>query len=181
MPLELTSPAFPQDGRIPSAYTCDGSAGNPPLIFRGVPNNAKSLTLLVDDPDVPWILQRNHLFVHWVRWDLPPNTAGIPAGKAEGGSGYVDPCPPWGTHRYVFKLFALDTTLGPNANVGTEDGLYAAMQGHILERAELVAHYKQPLRNQITPFFALGAMALLVLFGAFLVWRGLRGLLGSRS
>jgi Raf kinase inhibitor-like YbhB/YbcL family protein len=181
MPLELTSPGFPPNGRIPAANTCNGSSGNPPLIFKGVPAGAKSLVVLVDDPDVPWILQRNHLFVHWVRWDLPPTTTGIPAGKAEGGSGYIDPCPPWGTHRYVFKLFALDTTLGPDANVGTEDGLYAAMQGHIIERAELVGRYSQPLRSQIEPVFALGAMALLVVFGLFLAWRGARGLLRSRS
>ena len=177
MPLQITSPAFLPDGRLPAMYTCDGNGGIPPLVFSGVPANAKSLTLLFDDPDVPWILSRNHLFVHWVRWDLPANTAGIPAGKTEGGSAYVDPCPPWGEHRYVFKLFALDTTLGPSANVGTEDGLYAAMQGHILEQAQLVSHYQRPASAQTyAPFYALAGMLLLVVFGVILVWRGLRGL-----
>ncbi|HEX4348616.1 MAG TPA: YbhB/YbcL family Raf kinase inhibitor-like protein [Vicinamibacterales bacterium] len=177
MALLITSPAFPAGGRLPTANTCDGTAGIPPLVFTGVPPAAKSLTLLFDDPDVPWILARNHLFVHWVRWDLPPTTAGIPAGKTEGGSGYVDPCPPWGEHRYVFKLFALDATLGPNANVATEGGLYASMQGHILDQAELVSHYSRPASVQsYAPFFALGGMALVVVFGMILVWYGLRGL-----
>lgn len=181
MALQISSPAFREGERLPAANTCDGTAGIPQLMFSGVPAGTKSLTLVVDDPDVPWILARNHLFVHWVRWDLPPETTGIPAGKAEGGSGYIDPCPPWGQHRYVFKLFALDTTLGPSANVGTEDGLYRAMQGHILEQAELVGRYSRPFRSQLTPFLTLGGMALLIVFGMFLVWRGIRGLIGARQ
>lgn len=176
MPLQITSPAFEAGGRLPTANTCDGTAGIPELVFGGVPPGTKSLTLLLDDPDVPWILARNHLFVHWVKWDLPPSTTGIPAGRAQGGSGYIDPCPPWGAHRYVFKLFALDTTLGPKTDVATEDSLYAAMQGHILARAELVARYSRPLTSQVTPFLVLGGLLLLVAGGAVLVWYGLRGL-----
>jgi hypothetical protein len=80
----------------------------------------------------------------------------------------------------VFKLFALDTTLGANANVATEDGLYASMQGHIIEQAELVGRYSRPAWSHATPFLMLGGMALLVVFGIFLVWRGIRGLIRSR-
>jgi Raf kinase inhibitor-like YbhB/YbcL family protein len=182
VPLQINSPAFQADGRLPAANTCDGTAGIPPLVFSGVPPGAKSLALVFDDPDVPWILQSNHLFVHWITWDLPPNTTGIPAGKAQGGTEYVDPCPPWGEHRYVFKLFALDTTLGPNVDAASEDGFYAAMRGHIIEQAQLVSHYSRPESQQTyAPFYAVGGLAFLVLAGGFLVWRGARGLLRSRS
>lgn len=181
--LEITSPAFPQNGRIPAANTCDGTSGNPPLVFSGVPAGTKSLAIVVDDPDVPWILQRNHLFVHWVRWDLPPGTPGIAEGAAtqgisnDGNPGYVDPCPPNGDHRYVFKLFALDTELGAGARITSADDLYKAMEAHTLARAELVGHYSRPISKLAVPLAIVTVAFVLVLGGLYAAYRGARGML----
>jgi Raf kinase inhibitor-like YbhB/YbcL family protein len=126
-PIKISSTAFTQNGSIPSKYTCDGSDVNPPLMFENVPPEAKSLALIVDDPDAP-----AGTWVHWVVWNIDPAVKEIkenslPPGAQQGISdfrkrGYGGPCPPGGTHRYFFKLYALDTTLtlGPNTTTSEQ-------------------------------------------------------------
>jgi Raf kinase inhibitor-like YbhB/YbcL family protein len=145
--LKLSSPAFDHNGLIPSKYTCDGKDLSPPLAMEGVPENAKSLALIVDDPDAP-----AGTWVHWVVWNIDPKTGsfaegGVPKGAREGMNdfrtrGYGGPCPPSGTHRYFFKLSALDTILDPGTGA-TKAGLERSMQGHILARTELVGLYRR--------------------------------------
>jgi Raf kinase inhibitor-like YbhB/YbcL family protein len=145
--MELLSTAFVPDGEIPAAYTCDGDGGNPPLSIRGVPSTAKSLALIVDDPDAP-----NGTFVHWVMWNIPAATSeiaggSVPAGAQEGASslgkpGYVPACPPNGMHHYHFKLFALDASLELPAATTSQE-LEHAMEGRILARAALVGVYRR--------------------------------------
>ena len=145
--LQITSQAFHANGMIPSEYTCDGANGNPPLSIRNVPANARSLALIVDDPDAP-----GGTWVHWVLWNMGTDTTEIPATSVPGGAlqgtndfgkqNYGGPCPPSGTHRYFFKLYALDIPppLKPGA---TKEQLEEAMKGHILEKAELVGLYRR--------------------------------------
>lgn len=149
MTLTLTSPAFSHNEGIPSIYTCDGKNISPPLVWSGVPKEAKSLALIVDDPDAP-----ERTWVHWVLYNLPPESKGfpegvraqqLPAGTKEGindfrSTGYGGPCPPSGKHRYFHKLYALDTIL-PDLGVPTKTKLEKAMRGHILAEAELVGSY----------------------------------------
>jgi len=145
--MKLTSPAFTHNSNLPSQFTCAGQKINPPLEINEVPAAAKSLALIVDDPDAPV-----RTFVHWLVWNIDPKTEtiasnSIPAGAKQGTTsagktGYFPPCPPSGTHRYVFKLFALDTMLNLTPNAG-KDNLEQAMQGHILDSAELIGLYKR--------------------------------------
>ncbi len=145
MEFKLTSPAFSHGSQIPSKYTCDGEDINPHLVIQGVPSGTKSLALMVEDPDAP-----GGLFVHWVLWDIPPETKEIREhaatfGAVEGATnwgdgGYGGPCPPAGTHRYFFRLFALDTRLHLPASAGREE-LEAAMTGHIVATTELMGTY----------------------------------------
>lgn len=131
---------------MPAKYSCDGENVNPPLSFLNVPVNAKSLVLIMDDPDAPM-----GTFVHWVLFNLYPKIKGIeensiPQGVAlgktsAGGMDYVGACPPFGTHRYFFKLYALDAVLSLT-NL-SKAGLEKAMQGHILEKAELIGLYSR--------------------------------------
>jgi Raf kinase inhibitor-like YbhB/YbcL family protein len=145
--LKIYSPVFEHNGRIPSKYTCDGQDINPPLRVENIPTGAKSLALIVDDPDAP-----RGIWVHWVVWNIAPDTYeikehAIPAGAKEGMNdfrkrSYGGPCPPSGTHRYFFKLYALDATL--NLNPGTDKaGLEKALKGHILGQAELIGLYER--------------------------------------
>ena len=141
----ISSPAFKHHDRIPARYTCDGADISPPLVIENVPAGAKSLALIVDDPDAP-----RGMWVHWVVWNIGPDTREIkehqvPAGAAEGlndfrKQSYGGPCPPSGTHRYFFKLYALDTILALGANAAKGD-LERAMKGHILAQTELVGLY----------------------------------------
>lgn len=145
--LRISSTAFVQNGPIPQRYTCDGADVSPPLVIENVSSAAKSLALIVDDPDAP-----GRTWVHWVVWNIgigakqiEENT--LPAGAQEGMSdfrkcGYGGPCPPSGTHRYFFKLYALDTVLdlGQNTSKAT---LELAMKGHVLGQAELVGVYSR--------------------------------------
>ncbi len=145
--LKISSTAFKQSGWIPTKYTCDGEDVNPSLFIVNVPPTAKSLALIVDDPDAP-----AGTWVHWVVWNISPATKDIqenslPQGAQEGINdfrkrSYGGPCPPPGTHRYFFKLYALDTmlTLGPNS---TKAGLEQAMKGHVIAQTELVGLYKR--------------------------------------
>jgi Raf kinase inhibitor-like YbhB/YbcL family protein len=142
--MKITSSAFHEGGSIPSKFTCDGSDTSPPLQITGVPSEAKSLVLIADDPDAP-----GGLFTHWLVWNIPPQTNSIAEGSAPKGaqgandfgkSGYRGPCPPPGTHRYSFKVFALDRELDlrSGAKRGQLDG---AMKGHIIAQGELVGRY----------------------------------------
>ena len=142
--MKVTSSAFHEGANIPSKFTCDGSDTSPPLQIAGVPSGAKSLVLIVDDPDAP-----GGLFTHWLVWNIPPQTGSIAEGSAPKGvqgandfgkSGYRGPCPPPGTHRYSFKIFALDRELelGSGAKRSQVD---AAMKGHVIAQGELVGRY----------------------------------------
>lgn len=145
--MELSSSAFRQNETIPVRYTCDGDNVSPPLTITGVPDGTVGLALVMDDPDAPVAGG----FVHWTVWNIDPATAevpedAVPQGGIEGqtsagGGGYRGPCPPSGTHRYFFKLYALDTELDLDPEAAGREELEAAMEGHILARAELVGTY----------------------------------------
>lgn len=145
--LKIASSAFKDNGSIPRQYTCDGKDMNPPLLMENVPKEAKSLALIVDDPDAPV-----GLWVHWVMWNIDPKTKeikenSVPKGAIQGindfrKNNYGGPCPPSGTHRYFFKLYALDTTLNISPN-STKADLEKAMKGHILAQAQIIGLYKK--------------------------------------
>ncbi len=144
--MKLSSPVFEDGDNIPSKYTCDGENISPPLEIEDVPSNAKSLALIVDDPDAPI-----GTFVHWIVWNIPANTTYIEEGanisylqgkNGFGKVGYGGPCPPFGTHRYFFKLYALDTTLSLASGSKKKD-LERAMSGHIIEETQLMGRYKR--------------------------------------
>ncbi|MFI5334929.1 MAG: YbhB/YbcL family Raf kinase inhibitor-like protein [Chlamydiales bacterium] len=149
--MKLISSAFKEGEKIPSIYTCDGKNINPPLEISGVPKEAKSLALIMDDPDVPESVRKDRMWVHWIQFDMPislvqvKENASLPgvAGKNTGGKlGYDGPCPPDREHRYFFKLYALDTLL--KLPQGTsKDLLEKAMQGHILATAQLMGRYER--------------------------------------
>jgi Raf kinase inhibitor-like YbhB/YbcL family protein len=146
MTLELTSPAFDKQGSIPVEHTCDGDSAPPPLKWSGAPEGTKSFALIVDDPDAPDPKAPKRTFVHWIAYDIPAAASGVDGdhkeGMNDGGSrGYTGPCPPTGRHRYFFKLYALDTQLGDLGSPKKAD-LERAMQGHVLEHAELVGTYE---------------------------------------
>jgi Raf kinase inhibitor-like YbhB/YbcL family protein len=143
--ISITSSSFQAGGDIPAKFTCDGTNVSPALQIGGVPNEAKSLVLIVDDPDAP-----RGLFTHWIIWNIDPKTtrvaensapaAGVQGTNDFGKRNYGGPCPPSGTHRYFFKIFALDTKLElkPNARRAELD---AAMRGHVLAQGELMGRY----------------------------------------
>ena len=145
--LTIASPAFPHNGMIPSKHTCDGTDVNPPLSFDNIPEKSKSLALIVDDPDAP-----RGTWVHWVAWNIGPGTRkiaenSVPRGARQGTNdfrkqAYGGPCPPSGTHRYFFKLYALDTSLSLNAGA-TKAQLEEAMKGHVLGLSELIGLYRR--------------------------------------
>lgn len=145
--MKITSPSFKHNGAIPEQFTCDGADINPALVFEGVPTEAKSLALIVDDPDAP-----RGIWVHWVVWNIGPGMReikkdSVPAGSKQGMNDfrrqdYGGPCPPSGTHRYYFKLYALDKALDLAPNTNKTD-LESAMQGHIIGQAELIGFYKR--------------------------------------
>jgi len=142
-------------GEIPAVHTCDGSDVAPPLRWSGAPASTRSFVLIVDDPDAPDPAAPKRTYVHWVLYDIPSTaselaqgvTGGqLPSGTREGvndwdRTGYGGPCPPIGRHRYFFKLSALDTMLGDLGRAAKAD-VERAMQGHVLERAELVGTYQ---------------------------------------
>lgn len=149
--LTLRSSAFQANGEIPAEYTCEGKDMSPPLSWDGVPPQAKSLALIVDDPDAPDPKAPQRTWVHWVLYDIPAQAHGLRAGEppAEGARqglndwkrpGYGGPCPPIGRHRYFFKLYALDTQLG-DLRTPTKDQLLKAMKGHVIAQTELVGTY----------------------------------------
>jgi Raf kinase inhibitor-like YbhB/YbcL family protein len=147
--MKLISTAFEHGTLIPVKYTCDGQDVNPPLSFAGIPEEAKSLVLVVDDPDAS-----PETWVHWTVWNIPPQKqfiaeaeSGLPAGAVEGATsagktGYHGPCPPSGTHHYFFKAYALDAMLDLPAATDAA-GLESAMEGHILDKAGLIGLYQR--------------------------------------
>jgi Raf kinase inhibitor-like YbhB/YbcL family protein len=163
--MQLTSPAFESNGSIPAKYTCDGAGVSPPLQISGVPAGSRELALIVYDPDVPKSIKADGRFSHWVVWKLPTGTSAIEEHRSGGVSergraGYLPPCPPNGEHRYIFQLFALDTTLG-DAKIFLESDLRRAMQGHIVEQTELVGRYTSRTSsrlNLIVPVIVAGVL-----------------------
>jgi Raf kinase inhibitor-like YbhB/YbcL family protein len=155
MALTLPSSAFKPQGHIPAKYTCEGDDISPPLTFGGVPQGTKSLALIIDDPDAPDPAAPQRVWVHWVVYNIPPDThglaenagsAGLPKGASAGANdfgnaSYGGPCPPIGRHRYFYKLYALDTTLDLKA--ANKAKLEAAMQGHVLAKAELIGTFQK--------------------------------------
>jgi Raf kinase inhibitor-like YbhB/YbcL family protein len=152
MAIMITSPAFQEGGMIPKQYKCDGQNVSPPLAWDSVPGNAKTLALIADDPDAP-----GRTWVHWVVFDLPATTKSLSenvppqetiAGGGKQGTtdfrkiGYGGPCPPSGTHRYYFKVYALDRELGLDSKT-TKDQVLKAMEGHILAQGQLMGRYKR--------------------------------------
>ena len=154
MALTISSPAFPAGGTIPVEYTCEGADRSPPLEWAGAPDGTAALALVVDDPDAPDPAAPKRVWVHWLLYNLPPTSTGLPEGVAAlpagtregrndwGRTGYGGPCPPVGRHRYFFKLYALDAAL-PDLNHPTKADLEAAMAGHVLAKAELIGKYQK--------------------------------------
>jgi Raf kinase inhibitor-like YbhB/YbcL family protein len=147
MALSLTSTAFEDGAAIPRLYSCEGEDLSPPLAWSEAPEEAKSLALIVDDPDAP-----SGTFVHWLAWGIDPHSGGLLEGESAsfegtggfGESGYRGPCPPpgHGPHRYFFRLYALDQQLDLAPGASREE-LEGAMQGHVLAGAELVGTYER--------------------------------------
>ena len=173
MAMTLNSPAFQQNGHIPSKYTCEGEMveGNlvrdvsPPLAWERVPDGTQSLVLIMDDPDASDPQAPETVWVHWVVYNIPPDTkslpenaarAGLPQGALHGlndwassdpsdprATGYGGPCPPIGRHRYFHKLYALDITLDLRGAPATKSQIEQAMRGHVLVNAELIGTYQK--------------------------------------
>jgi len=150
--LKLISPAFKHGGKIPKRYTCDGEDISPPLKWNGVPKGTKSFAIICDDPDAPM-----GTWVHWVYYNIPVEVRSLPENIAPeenpaiGGVqgindfkriGYGGPCPPWGTHRYFFKLYALDEMLDLPSRL-TKEELLRSIEGHILDKAVLMGIYSR--------------------------------------
>jgi Raf kinase inhibitor-like YbhB/YbcL family protein len=156
MSLLIKSPTFAHEQMIPKRHTCDGLNVSPSLTWSGVPSDARSLALIVDDPDAPDPAAPKMTWVHWVLYNLPPDSSGLmegvadstlPPGTLQGTNnwdrtGYGGPCPPIGKHRYFFKLYALDTLL-PDLRHPTKADLEKAMHGHILAHATMIGLYQR--------------------------------------
>ncbi len=155
MSLTVTSPAFKPQGQIPAKYTCEGEDVSPPLSFDGVPQGAKSLALILDDPDAPDPAAPTRVWVHWVIYNIPPDARGLPADAGKAGlpqgatagvndskhQGYDGPCPPIGRHRYFYTLYALDTTL--DLKTPNKAALETAIRGHVMAKAELIGTFQK--------------------------------------
>lgn len=156
MAMTLGSAAFMPGGEIPARYTCEGRNRAPPLAWSGVPDTTRSLVLIVDDPDAPDPEAPRTTWVHWVLYNMPPGTHGLPEacmpsdlppGTQEGinswnRTGYSGPCPPLGQHRYFHKLYALDVVL-PVMHRPDKSEIEAAMEGHVIAQAEVIGTYRK--------------------------------------
>ncbi len=156
MALTITSAAFEDGGPMAAKYTCEGSDTSPSLQWNGIPEGTRSLALIVDDPDAPDPAAPKMTYVHWVLYNLPPDSQGLPegtrtdnlpAGTLEGlndwqRTGYGGPCPPIGRHRYFHKLYALDAVL-EDLGRPTKDQLLKAMEGHVIAQAQVVGTYQK--------------------------------------
>ncbi|MGD6935033.1 MAG: YbhB/YbcL family Raf kinase inhibitor-like protein [Candidatus Bathyarchaeia archaeon] len=142
--LIVKSPAFEANTKIPKKYTCEGESVNPALTIEGVPKEAKSLALIFEDPDAV-----SGIFDHWIMWNIPPETSKIEENSAPGveglnsgrRQGYYPPCPPSGSHRYIFKVYALDQMLTLPEKT-KKAGLLNAMQNHILAEGQIIGLYR---------------------------------------
>jgi Raf kinase inhibitor-like YbhB/YbcL family protein len=154
--MTLTSPSFASGGEIPRKHTCEGEGVSPALVWSGVPSTARTLVLIVDDPDAPDPAAPRTTFVHWVVYNLPSAVSGLPE-AAEAAvlppgarvgtndwrhTAYGGPCPPIGRHRYFFKLYALDVAL-PDGGAANKASVVEAMRGHVVAEAELVGTYQK--------------------------------------
>jgi Raf kinase inhibitor-like YbhB/YbcL family protein len=145
--LKISSPAFENGGEIPKKYTCDGANVNPPLKVENVPPNTKSLALVFDDIDAP-----RGTYVHWILWNIDPGVKelkenSVPERAVQGVNDfekrhYGGPCPPGRAHKYIFRIYALDTLLNLNPN-GTKKDLEKVMEGHMISRAQLTGLFKR--------------------------------------
>lgn len=156
MSLKLQSPDFNEQGPIAKTFSCDGDDISPALNWSGIPANTKTLALIVDDPDAPDPKAPKMTWVHWVLYNIPSSTTGLPQGVSADAlpkgvlpgkndwkqTGYRGPCPPIGRHRYFHKLYALDIEL-PDLKEPSKAVLEQAMQGHILDKAELVGTFQR--------------------------------------
>jgi len=156
MSLTITSTAFVNNGPIPMQYTCEGADVSPPLQWSGVPAGARSLALIMDDPDAPDPRSPKMTWVHWVVYNIPVHVEGLPEDLSRHGlpagtrlgpndfkrTQYGGPCPPVGRHRYFHKLYALDTML-PDLGRATKADLLGAMKRHILAEGQLVGTYEK--------------------------------------
>ncbi len=150
----IESPVFQNNQSIPSLYTCDGAGINPPLVFKDVPRQTKSLALIMDDPDIPEAAKQSlgiEVWDHWVIFNILPtvveiregqNPEGILGTNTRGNLAYGGPCPPDREHRYFFKLYALDSMLSLPAG-STKKELLSAMKGHIIAEAQLIGRYSR--------------------------------------
>jgi Raf kinase inhibitor-like YbhB/YbcL family protein len=154
----VTSTAFSHEAPIPARHTCDGENLSPAISWQGIPEGAQSLVVICMDPDAPTPVLPLLTFVHWVVYDIPAKTSGLPEGVPagpvmEGGAkqgkngwkknAYGGPCPPLGTHRYYFRAYALDTVLGLEPAGATKKAVLKAMEGHVLAEGELMGTYKR--------------------------------------
>ncbi len=156
MTFSLTSPAFENMGPIPVRFTCEGEDISPQLDWEGVPENTRSLVLIVDDPDVPDPKAPRRIWVHWVLYNIPPETVrlsedvepkNLPGGTEEGlndwkVTGYGGACPPIGRHRYFHRLYALDTVLS-GLQKPSKSQLESVMKGHVIAQTDLVGTYQK--------------------------------------
>ena len=149
--MKLTSPAFKNNSKIPSKYTCDGENINPELRIEDIPEDSESLVLIMNDPDVPKSIKPDGMWDHWIIFNMPPNVTVIHEneqpkgvyGRGTGGSlKYGGPCPPDREHRYFFKVYSLDAKLNLLSGA-TKKEVENAMKGHILEKAELIGRYER--------------------------------------
>jgi len=149
--MKLTSSVFKEGGIIPSVYTCEGKNINPPLEIMGQPASAKSLVLIMDDPDVPASVRPERMYDHWIVFNMPPTThkieehsvpGGVQGRNTGGKNQYTGPCPPDREHRYFFKLYALDKMLDLQAGA-TKKEVERAMQGHIIAQCQLMGRYEK--------------------------------------
>jgi Raf kinase inhibitor-like YbhB/YbcL family protein len=158
--LTIHSSAFSPGGEIPRIHTCEGKDVSPALEFEGVPQGARSLALVVHDPDAPDPAAPRMDYVHWVLYNLPPDTKGLPQGVLDSSlpkgalpglndwkkAGYGGPCPPIGRHRYYFVLYALDMMMG-DLGKPTRQQLERAFSGHLLAKAEVMGSYEKSQRK----------------------------------
>ena len=144
--MKLTSPVFRHNGAFPKKFTCNGEGANPALDISDVPDHAKSLALVLRDPDAV-----EGIFIHWLVWNIDPKTEhievdSVPKGavqgrNTDGKNEYTAPCPPSGTHRYIFTLYALDTRLNLPLSATVED-LNVALDGHVTDKTDLLGLYR---------------------------------------